>query len=490
MLLLPLLAAHILVACNSSAPRGIVGETEPLSASEQPVNGYAPADAQDKSARAADPEPDPNSKRSNNLGPSPDDDIEEPVGDVALLDAARDYDNTFALGILETLSRTIGPRARGTPGETAAANFLVQTFTELGYDVQRQTFTLPFDTVTTVALTIEGESLPASALRGTTSGEVTAPVVVVPGLGSLSDFAGIEVDGAIVLIERGVLFFQDKIANAAAEGARGVLIFNNEEGGFDGALGTTSPIPAVTLDRSTGVSLRERVEKGPIRGTLRVEGGRTPLVSENIIASSGTEDCRIYVGGHYDTVVDVPGANDNASGTALVVALAQAFVGVEGSDLVCFVGFAAEEAVGGFAGLGGSSFLVSELTASGAIAEVSAMLNLDVASGGTNTVILIGTTDLTLTAAKIAAELDINTRLGSLPAMTGSDHSSFQSAGVPVLFPTIFGARIHVPEDNFDSVEPAILDSVGRLSRDVLQCLIVEAGGGLAPPTGCDLTPS
>ena len=118
------------------------------------------------------------------------------------------------------------------------------------------------------------------------------------------------------------------------------------------------------------------------------------------------------------------------------------------------------------------------------------MLNLDVASGGTNTVILIGTTDLTLTAAKIAAELDINTRLGSLPAMTGSDHSSFQSAGVPVLFPTIFGARIHVPEDNFDSVEPAILDSVGRLSRDVLQCLIVEAGGGLAPPTGCDLTPS
>lgn len=493
MLLLALFAALALAACNTSSTPDAADDADPPSDAEQQAEGDEPNKADNEPAPAADAEPDPadpNRDQSDDPGPIPDDDPDEPAQDDALLDAPRDYDNDFALDILETLSLEIGPRARGTPGETAAADFLAQTFAELGYDVERQAFTLPFDAVTTVELTVEGESLPASAFRGTTGGEVRAAVVAVPGLGSPSDFAGIDVEGAIVLIERGILFFQDKIANAAAAGAAGALIFNNEAGGFDGSLETVSSIPAASLDRATGVSLRRQVEEGPVSGTLNVEGGRGQLISENIIASSGTEGCRLYVGGHYDSVVDVPGANDNASGTALVVALAQAFAGVEGSRLVCFVAFAAEEAGGGIGGIAGSTFLVGELIASGAIDQVSAMLNLDVASGGTNSVVLVGTADLALSAAEIAAELGINARLGSLSPNTGSDHSSFEIAGVPVLFPTVFGARIHVPEDDFDAVEPAILDSVGRLSRDMLQCLIVAAGGDLARPPGCGLVPS
>ncbi len=450
------------------------------------------------SSSAPDNDEDPPSDVEEPAGDEPDepdpvpDDADEPdENDVpALLDTPRAYDNDFALGVLEALSLGIGPRARGTPGETAAADFLAQTFADLGYDVERQAFSLPFDAATSVDLTVEGESLPASAFRGTMGGEVTATILSVPGLGSPSDFEGIDADGAIVLIERGVLFFQAKIANAAAAGAAGVLIFNNEAGGFDGSLENVSSIPAATLDRTTGVSLRRQAEAGPTSGTLRVEGGRGQLLSENIIASSGTEGCRVYVGGHYDSVIDVPGANDNASGTSLVVALAQAFAGVEGSELVCFVGFAAEEAVGGIAGIGGSMFLVSELIASGAIDQVSAMLNLDVASGGTDSVVLVGSTDLAFSAAAIAGELGINAQIGSLPPNSGSDHLSFQLAGVPVLFPTIFGARIHVPEDDFAAVDPAILDSVGRLARDTLQCLIVAAGGDLASPPGCELGPS
>ena len=482
MLLPALFAALTLAACSTSSAPDAADEAGPPSDAEQQAEGDEPNEADDEPGSAANAEPDPANPNGDQA-----DDPDEPAEDNALLAAPRDYDNDFALGILETLSLEIGPRARGTPGEIAAADFLAQTFAELGYDVERQAFTLPFDAVTTVELTVEGESLPASAFRGTTSGKVTADVVAVPGLGSPSDFAGIDVEGAIVLIERGTLLFQDKIANAVAVGAAGALIFNNEAGGFDGSLETISSIPAASLDRSTGVSLRRQVEEGSISGTLKVEGGRGQLVSENIIASSGTEGCRLYVGGHYDSVVDVPGANDNASGTALVVTLAQAFAGVEGSQLVCFVAFAAEEAVGGIGGIGGSTFLVGELIASGAIDQVSAMLNLDVASGGTNSVVLVGTADLAFSAAAIAGELGISARLGSLSLNTGSDHSSFEIAGVPVLFPTIFGARIHVPEDDFDAVDPAILDSVGRLSRDILQCLIVAAGGDLPRPPGCGL---
>ena len=33
----------------------------------------------------------------------------------------------------------------------------------------------------------------------------------------------------------------------------------------------------------------------------------------------------VVIGGHYDSIEDTPGANDNASGTAAVLALARAF---------------------------------------------------------------------------------------------------------------------------------------------------------------------
>lgn len=72
----------------------------------------------------------------------------------------------------------------------------------------------------------------------------------------------------------------------------------------------------------------------------RYDGG----VSSNVIARfKGVDYANGYVivGGHYDTVLNAPGANDNASGVGVVMALAQAF---GGRNLpVEFVGFGAEE---------------------------------------------------------------------------------------------------------------------------------------------------
>ena len=39
-------------------------------------------------------------------------------------------------------------------------------------------------------------------------------IVAVPGVGNLSDYEGIDVEGKIALIARGTLAFVDKIANA------------------------------------------------------------------------------------------------------------------------------------------------------------------------------------------------------------------------------------------------------------------------------------
>jgi Zn-dependent M28 family amino/carboxypeptidase len=51
----------------------------------------------------------------------------------------------------------------------------------------------------------------------------------------------------------------------------------------------------------------------------------------------------VIVGGHYDSVPASPGADDNASGVAVVLALARQFAGSKPARTLRFVGFANEE---------------------------------------------------------------------------------------------------------------------------------------------------
>jgi len=51
----------------------------------------------------------------------------------------------------------------------------------------------------------------------------------------------------------------------------------------------------------------------------------------------------VIIGGHYDSLEDTPGANDNASGTAAVLALARAFAGKQTQRTLRFVAFVNEE---------------------------------------------------------------------------------------------------------------------------------------------------
>jgi subtilisin family serine protease len=79
------------------------------------------------------------------------------------------------------------------------------------------------------------------------------------GLGrSPTDFpAGIS--GNIALIERGEITFEQKTANAQSAGAAGVVIYNNEAGGFSGTLGHAgSWVPAVSISREDGLAVKAR----------------------------------------------------------------------------------------------------------------------------------------------------------------------------------------------------------------------------------------
>lgn len=61
------------------------------------------------------------------------------------------------------------------------------------------------------------------------------------------------------------------------------------------------------------------------------------------IPGADRRDEIVIVGGHYDSVVGTPGANDNASGTAATLALAREFAGTKPARTLRFVAFVNEE---------------------------------------------------------------------------------------------------------------------------------------------------
>lgn len=76
------------------------------------------------------------------------------------------------------------------------------------------------------------------------------------GLGNTEDFEGKDVEGKVALIKRGGLTFTNKIKNAEAAKAKGVIIYNNVEGELGLAIEGTK-IPSVAVSLKVGQKLLE-----------------------------------------------------------------------------------------------------------------------------------------------------------------------------------------------------------------------------------------
>jgi Zn-dependent M28 family amino/carboxypeptidase len=153
----------------------------------------------------------------------------------------------------------------------------------------------------------------------------------------------------------------------------------------------------------------------------------------------------VLIGGHYDhfgigTPVDgdsiYNGAEDNASGTAAVLAVAEAMTrsGVRPDRSILFIGFAAEEA-----GLLGSTAFAARPTVP--LKDMAAVLNMDVMNlhGASRDVGALGLDQSTLGATfRQAARAEglsvaVNPEALRTGAFFRSDHFPFARAGVPAL---------------------------------------------------------
>ncbi len=415
-------------------------------------------------ANGGDPNPTPSPAPSPTAAPTAGP-TGSPGGAAFDLDPAFGVDRTLAH--VDALTVGIGSRPAGSAEELAAADYIRAELASYGYEAELQPF--PIEAYETVRsdLTVSHASGPsqieATPLVGSSSGTETEQLVSV-GLGYPGDFPA-EASGNIVLIERGEIEFSLKVANARAAGAVAAVIYNNERGPFVGQLSETPGIPVVSIAREDGESLLDLMQNETLTATIDVEINAVRGESQNVVARPAGGSCRIVVGGHYDSVPAGPGANDNGSGTAVVIELARTLA-VNGGGDVCFALFGAEEI-----GLIGS-FVYTAALSPDELSGLEAMLNFDMLGVGAGWP-LGGSTALVDLAGEVAEGLDIPYNLSTSDPGFGSDHAPFIEAGVPaVIFNCFCDSNYHTAADALDNLERQRIEEAGALGLGLLEALL------------------
>jgi aminopeptidase YwaD len=214
--------------------------------------------------------------------------------------------------------------------------------------------------------------------------------------------------------------------------------------------------------RSYGYEVRRQPFELPQGGTV-----------DNIIARYPKVDYSggyILIGGHFDTVANSPGANDNASGTSVVLALAEAFR--DRRWPVEFVGFNAEErqpgAPQGAQGIThGSRWYVLSMKSSD---KITAVLSIDMIGNG-NSVLLVRLSGFD---ASVRTELNAVAESLNIPHTLSSkgdvsDHAQFARRGIPSAF--LYAGNhpsFHKPSDVYEVVRPRSVEWTGLIAGEWL----------------------
>ena len=262
-----------------------------------------------------------------------------------------------------------GTRAAGTAGYDASVQYVVDRMTAAGYIVTLHEFPFTyFPPVTLQQLAPVAATYQSERFTGSGAGDVTAAVTavdinLVPPRETTSgceaaDFAGFPA-GNIALIQRGTCLFAEKVANAEAAGAAAVIIFNqgntpDREGLVIGTLGDfLASIPVVGASFANGEILSQ-----PVSIAFVSVGPGQQVTQHNVIAESQTGDPEnvVMAGAHLDSVQGGPGINDNGSGAAVLLEVAEQMARVRPRNKVRLAWWGAEES-----GIIGSASYVNDL---------------------------------------------------------------------------------------------------------------------------------
>ena len=351
---------------------------------------------------------------------------------------------------------------------------------------------------------------------GAQPGEVEGELVFV---GGGADYTGVDVRGKIVLVLDGAGTRLEQLIAARHAGAGAALVIGASLPNLDATAARVAiPSAAVTPDAvdvllaPTGWTYGTLIQatSPPTDGAARppaatvATGARARLAvrlepadhrADNVIGVlPGTDPAlageAVVIGAHYDHLGRVngavyPGADDNASGTAMVLGLARAFAAAGGAPrTLVFALFSGEEL-----GLLGSGHYVRHPTVP--LDRTVAMVNFDMVgrvrdgrvsvSGVESAAGLRGV----VTTAASGAALKIDLRDSPHGP---SDHARFYAAGVPVVFfNTGRHGDYHKTTDTADRLNTAGMAEIGAVAVRLVDALVTAPRpvyARVAPPAG------
>ena len=375
-----------------------------------------------------------------------------------------DLASADAFAELEKFLKELGPRESATAQEAAAAEYLQDRFQESSYETEIQRFTIEDLALTGMGLRLElpdPEEFAALPLARSGLGDVSG-ILTPMGLAMPGDLPDGSLEGRIAFAKRGVITFQAKAENVFAAGAVGLVIHNNVSGPFRGVLGPQSDFPVISISRNDGEAIEDLLADSEIEASITLTTKDLP--SQNVIAEKkGPGESVVVLGGHYDSVPGIAGANDNASGAAVLVTLARMLADVDLPFTIRIVPFGSEEL-----GLLGSRFYVESLN-DNELENTKAMLNFDALGTGSG-VSVFGDGDITALVSDIGDRVNVDVAVTLGLREGSSDFASFREAGVPYLM--FFGddvSRIHTGRDTLEFVQAEMLGGAAAVAAVLLQ---------------------
>jgi len=178
----------------------------------------------------------------------------------------------------------------------------------------------------------------------------------------------------------------------------------------------------------------------------------------------GTGPDTIIIGAHRDHFgrpagLLFPGADDNASGTAIVLEVARALgkIGLRPQRTILFLSFSGEER-----DLLGSRLYTSRPVIP--LGSTKAMINIDHAGVG-NRLLTVGITGFGKSTVKDAGwAVGLVNKLDLYGFFPGGDHVPFKEAGIPTITIVSGGVHphFHQPTDTADTINPEIVRTIAR----------------------------
>jgi hypothetical protein len=341
-----------------------------------------------------------------------------------------------------------------------------------------------------------------------------------------NDYANLDVTDKWVMVLRGsaeidstVSAFhaysneRDKAMLAGDKGAAGILFVSGPNYAqedklidLEGELEGMVSIPAIHISRKTadlilsttginteGMEKKLNTTRGPssfgidVTVSAGAEVNPTTTTTYNVIAylegsNPETADRHIVMGAHYDhlgmggmsssrkpdTIAAHNGADDNASGVAALVEIAEALsLGTKPpSNSYLFIAFGAEEM-----GLLGSKHYVNNPLLP--LEEIRVMINLDMVGRLRNQQLQVGGVGTAKESEEIVTRLILHDSLTLGTTQEGfgaSDHSSFYAKDIPILFLTT-GAHTdyHTPEDDIEHINLEGIVSIAEYTSSIAQ---------------------